>query len=340
MFFSFFPLLLLLLLQPDPGQPAIPAPLPANTSSDWYLLNPGVYNYSNYSTIVIAATALALPIHVRDGAVIYFNETVAPVSSTLTIIGDLNGLIGAFLTIETPQNPVFVLSGSGELAVRDLQISFNGTLFNTNQNSLLRLSGVNMWIGTIGVSVQNTPGPGVGLVANRLQCMNLATCLLYLTTGAALNCSECRFMNPRTSAVSVSSTTTSAISGLNIIDSVWVNSQFFITVQASPLAVPVQYILPSNWGYLYNNINTRTYAQNCIQPTQSPSPSPVFGGGGGSGGVVCPVCQEPTPIWWNIVFLIIIALTLIALAAISLNSATGNQTSVVRVVYDENNKDN
>lgn len=316
---------------------AVPPPLPANTSSNWYLLNPGVYNYSNYSTIVLAATALGLPIHARDGAVIYSNETVAPISTTLSIIGDLNGLIGAFLTIETSQNPVFVLVNSGELSVRDLQISFNGTLFNTNQNSLLRLSGVNMWIGTIGVSVQNTPGPGVGLIASRLQCMNLATCLLYLTTGAALNCSECRFMNPRNTAVSVSSSTSSAISGLNIIDSVWVNAQFFITVQASPLAVPVQYILPSNWGYLYNNINTRTYAQNCIQPTQSPSPSPVFGGGGGGGSTItCPVCPEPTSIWWNIAYLIIIGLSLVALAAVSMNSVMGNQTTVIRI----ENKDN
>lgn len=316
------------------GEAAIPPPLPANTSSSWYLLNPGIYNYSNYSTIAIAAGALGLPIHVRDGAVIYSNETVAPVTGTLSIIGDLDGLIAAFLTIETPQNPVFVLSGAAELLVRDLQISFNGTLFNTNQNSLLRLEGINMWIGTIGVSVQNTPGPGVGLVANRLQCMNLATCLLYLTTGASFNCSDCRFMNPRTSAVSVSSTTASAISGLNIIGSVWVNSQFFITVQSSPLAVPVQYILPSNWGYLYNNINTRTYAQDCVQPTQSPSPSPVFGGGG-SGGLTCPVCESPTPIWWNITFLVIIALCLIGISAIALNSVAGNQVTVVRI-----NKDN
>jgi len=107
----FFILLFALLLFAFKGEAAIPPPLPANTSSSWYLLNPGIYNYSNYSTIAIAAGALGLPIHVRDGAVIYFNETVAPVTSTLSIIGDLNGLIAAFLTIETPQNPVFVLSG-------------------------------------------------------------------------------------------------------------------------------------------------------------------------------------------------------------------------------------
>lgn len=303
--------------------------------SFWYILNPGVTNFTNYTTGAAAAVLANLPLRVRDGAVITQNETVMPISSTLQIYGDTVGTTAAFLTIETAQSPVFVVVGSGQLFVRDLQISFNGTLFNTQTTSLLRLSYVIMWIGTIGVSVQNAPGPGVGLVADHLQCVNLGTCLLYLTTGAALNCSDCRFMNARNTGVSVSSTTPSAISGLNIINSVWVNLQFFVTVQSSPSAVPVQYGLPSNWGFVNNNIIVRTYAQTCIQPTPSPTPSlpPALGGGGGT----CPSCPSCTdnsyggPKIWQYIMLILLALAAIALAAMSLGSVTESRASRIEI---------
>lgn len=308
-------------------------------SNSWYILNSGgPTNFTNYTTAAAAAIAQSLPLRARDGAVIFANETVAPISSSLTIIGDTDGLISAFITIETPQSPVFVVSGSGELFVRDLQISFNGTLFNTQGNSLLRLSNVNMWLGTIGVSVQNTPGPGVGMVADHVQCMNLATCFLYLTTNAALNCTDCRFMNARNTAVSVSSSTPSAIAGLNIINSLWINLQFFITIQASPLAVPVQYTLPSNWGYLNNNIIARTFSQTCIQPspTPVPTPPPVIGGGSGGGGT-CPTCEKCVddtfggPTIFQIVLLILVGICLIILASVKLSSQRDNRRVFVRI---------
>jgi len=302
----------------------------SSAQSYWYILNPSVVNYTNYTTASAAAISLGLPLRIRDGASIGLNETVAPITGTLTLIGDVSGLVSAYLVVETMQSPVFVVSGSGSLLVRDLQIGFNGTLFNTQTTALLRLFSVTMWIGTIGVSVQSSSGPGVGLVAERLQCMNLGTCLLYLTTGASLNCTDCRFIRPRNAAVSVSAPTPSSIIGVNVVNSVWIDAQFFITVQPSPLAVPIQYQLQSNWGYLTNNVNTRTYVENCISPTpsQTPSPAPEFGGGGGSGTCpACPKCENTFggPSIWNIVYLIIIGLILVVGALIMLKSVSENR---------------
>lgn len=313
-------LLLLLLYSPAKAQ-----------TSFWYILNPTVVNYTNYTTGSAAALSLGLPLRVRNNATIGLTEAVAPITGSLTLIGDVAGLVPAYLTIETMQSPVFVVSGSGSLVVRDLQIGFNGTLFNTQTTALLRLFSVTMWIGTIGVSVQSSPGPGVGLVAERLQCMNIGTCLLYLTTNAALNCTDCRFIRPRNAAVSVSAPTPSSLAGVNVINSVWIDAQFFITVQPSPLAVPIQYQLPSNWGYLTNNVNTRTYVENCISPTpsQTPSPQPELGGGGAGSGTcpACPDCEDTFggPSIWQIVLLILAGICVIIVALIMLKSVSENR---------------
>lgn len=310
-----------------------------SSNSYWYILTPAVTNFTNYTTGAAAAMMMSLPLRARTGAVIQANETVAAITTSLTIIGDLSGVNGAEITIETNQSPIFVVSASGELLVRDVQLYFNNTLFNTQQNGLLRLQNVIMWMGGIGVSVQNNPGPGVGLVATNFQCFNLGTCLLYLTTGASMNCTNCRFANARNTAVSVSSSTPSALIGLNILFSTWVNMQFFITVQSSPNAIPVQYILANNWGYINNNMILRSFTENCASPSPSPTPLPFGGGGGsGSGSGTCPVCEKCTnntygsPTIWNIFLLILVGLGAVGIAVISLNSATESDTTEVHLI--------
>lgn len=302
-----------------------------NVTTYWYMLNPGVYNFSNYTIAYQTTQLLGLPLHARDGAIITANDTIPAITGTFTLIGDTSGNINAFVTIESAQTPVFTLNAGADVYMRNLQFAFNGTLFNPRQNSFLRLSFVNMWIGTIGVMIQTNSGPGVGMVADHLQCMNLAVCILYLS-GSTANCSDCRFMNPRVSPVSVSSTAQSSLLGLSIINSVWINTQFFIYAQASPQAVPVQYPLASNWGYLNNNIIARTYAQDCIPPSQSQTPSFKAGGGIPNGG--CPVCESNAnqfggPTIWQIIFLVLIGITFIALVTISLNSYFGSGVHVV-----------
>jgi len=305
-----------------------------NMTTYWYMLNPGVYNFSNFTMgYQIAVIGLGLPLRVRDGAIINANETVPTVVSGFTMIGDTNGNINAFLTIEVAQSPIFLLNSGADVYMRNLQIAFNGTLFNTRQNSLLRISFMNLWIGSTGLMIQNNAGPGIGVVADHLQCMNLAICILYLS-GNTANCSDCRFMNPRVSTVSVGSTAPSAISGLSIINSVWINTQFFIYAQASPQAVPVQYPLASNWGYLNNNIIARTYAQDCVPPSQSQSPTIKFGGGIPNGG--CPVCdctqnEFGGPTIFQIILLVLVGLIFIAVVVINLNSQFVSGTHVVTV---------
>jgi len=306
-----------------------------NVTTYWYMLNPGVYNFSNFTMgYQMAVIGLGLPLRVRDGAIINANETVPTITGGFTMIGDTNGNINAFLTIEVAQSPVFLLNGGADVYMRNLQIAFNGTLFNIRQNSLLKVSFMNLWIGTTGVMVQNNAGPGTGLVADHLQCMNLAICILYLS-GNTANCSDCRFMNPRVSGVSVGSTAQASLVGLSIVNSVWINTQFFIYAQSSPQAVPVQYPLPANWGYLNNNIIARTYAQDCVPPSQSQSPSLKFGGGIPNGG--CPVCDDCSanqfggPTIFQIILLVLVGLIFIAVVVINLNSQFVSGTHVVNV---------
>ena len=305
-----------------------------NVTTYWYMLNPGVYNFSNFTTgYQVAVLGLGLPLRVRDGAIINANETIPPITGGFTMIGDTSGNINAFLTIEVAQTPVFLLQGSADVYVRTLQIAFNGTLFNTQQNSLLKLSFVNLWIGSTGLLIQNNAGPGIGVVADHLQCMNLAICILYLS-GSTANCSDCRFMNQRGSGISVGSTAPSSISGLGVINSVWINIQFFIYAQSSPQAVAVQYPLPSNWGYLNNNIIAPTYAQDCVPPSQSQSPTINFGGGVPNGG--CPTCdctqnQFGGPTVFQIILLVLVGLIFVAVVIINLNSQFVSGTHIVSI---------
>jgi len=309
-----------------------------NATTYWYMLNPGVFNFSNYTIAYKTTQALSLPLHARDGAVIYANDTVPSITTTFTLIGDINNGIGAFVTIEILQTPVFFISGSADVYMRNLQFSFNGTLFNTQQNSLLTLSDVNIWMGGIGIIIQTNLGPGIGFVADHFQCMNVQVCILYLGHSTA-TCTNCRFMNARqfsnaiTSAVSVSSTATSAITGLTITNSLWINTQFFLYAQASPQAVPVPYPLASNWGYLNNNIIARTYEQDCVPPSQSQTPSFKFGG---SVPTNCPTCScgddSRAPSNWQIFLLVLLGAAFIASVVINLNSQFSGNAMVYTAV--------
>jgi hypothetical protein len=300
----------------------------------WYIDDGGsVTNYTNYTAGATAATLSGLPLRVRTGATIFQNETVASITGALVVIGDTAGMVQATLLVETAQSPVFVVGAGGRLTFRDTQIWSNGTVFNTQLDGQLVLSRVFLWMGGVGVSVQNTPGSGTGLVADHLQCANMGSCLLYLTTNAVMWCSDCRFVNARTAGVSVTSTTPSAISGLAVVDSVWVNIQFFVSVQPTPLAIPVQYPLPSNWAHINNNFILNSYDQDCVQPTQSQSPSPIpLGGGGGGTCPACPKCFNNTygpPTIWIYVIGIILLIAAIALAAMSMESASSRTIRII-----------
>jgi hypothetical protein len=312
-----------------------------NATTFWYMLNPGVYNFSNYTIAYKTTQALSLPLHARDGATIYANDTVPAITTTFTLIGDVNNGIGAFVTIEILQSPIFFISGAADVYMRNLQFTFNNTLFNTRDNSLLTLSSVNIWLGAIGIVVQNNAGPGIGLLADHFQCMNTRICLLYLG-GSTATCTDCRFMNARpytgtvTSAVAVSSTAQSAINGLTIKNSLWINTQFFLYAQSSPQAVPVSYPLPTNWGFINNNVIARTYEQDCVPPSQSQTPSFKFGG---SVPENCPTCtcgdDSRAPSNWQIFLLVLLGAAFIAAVVINLNSQFAGNSMVYTAVRQE-----
>lgn len=304
----------------------------------FYILNPNAVNFTNFTMGLQAALSTGLPLRVRNNAIIFENETIPTITTPLTIIGDTVGLISAYLFIQPNQSPLFQITNSGDLFVRNLQIIFNNTLFNTQLNGLLRLSHVNLWQGTIGISIQNVAGPSNGLVADMYQCMNLRICILYLTTGSSVNCTNCRFMNELYTGVSVTSTTSSALTGINIFNSNWINLQWYITVQPQPNAVPIQYPLPSNWGFINNNVITLTFKQNCAEPTPSPSPLPFGGGGGSSGGSgTCPQCEKcvddtyGSPSIWTIILLVIGFLILVFMVLRTVESVAEPQSLNIRV---------
>jgi hypothetical protein len=85
---------------------------------------------------------------------------------------------------------------------------------------------------------------------------------------------------------------------------------------------------------LNNNIIARTYAQDCIPPSQSQTPSFKAGGGIPNGG--CPTCdcsanQFGGPTIWNIITLVLVGLLFVAGVTINLNTQFSTGTHVVNL---------
>jgi hypothetical protein len=253
-------------------------------SCDYYTLTTTRTNYSTWTEVQAATNGHNTPIHVCDGAVIYYNESVMPIANDTTIIGDITPSgIYAVWTILTPQSPVFVTAGLITMSVQTINIFFTETLFYIDIHSTLILENTLTWDGNISVLVSGSQGYGMGLTATNSYFAYVAVGIRYVQ--GSVSCTNCIFVTNRLAGILSPDNT---LDGFALTQPVFVNTIYPMAVLVGPDLTYkyLQLILPTNEFLLSNRmIVCRDYPTYQAPIVYNCSSIPV-----GASGAGCPEC--------------------------------------------------
>jgi hypothetical protein len=136
---------------------------PARPAAGWYTNLMGRTNYTNATAAFEAAIALDTPLWVSDDDVIRDNDTIPTITTRLTLVGESAAVR---VSVETPQTPAFLVTGTGELEVSGIDFVFNYTLFEVQDDGVLTVAEVGAWFGDKAVVLRGTGAPGTGFVGS------------------------------------------------------------------------------------------------------------------------------------------------------------------------------
>ncbi len=264
---------------------------PARVASQcqYYTLGTTRTNYSTFTEAYSATNGLNTPIHVCNGAVIYYNETVMPIANDTTIIGDIapSGIYAVW-TILTPQSPVFVAAGLITMSVQNINIFFTETLFYIDIHATLLLENTLTWDGNITVLVSGSQGYGMGLTATNAYFAYVAVGIRYVQ--GSVSCTNCIFVANRLAGILSPDNT---LSGFALTQPVFVNTIYPMAVLVGPdlTYTYLQLISPSNTFLLTNRmVVCRDYPAYQAPIIYNCSTVPV----GGSGNTNCDCSYSET----------------------------------------------
>lgn len=252
----------------------------------YYTLNPLRTNYSTFTQVYSAVNGKNIPIHVCNGAILYYNETVPPITNDTTIIGDVDASgMYAVWTIMAPQSTVFWIQSPNAnaaqytlVSVNTINIFFQQTLFYVDVSSTLTFDNVKTWNGNISVLVSGSFGYQFGFFASNSYFAYVAVGVRYVQGSVTMD--NCMFVATRLAGIV---TPSNNLDGITLTQPVFVNTLFpFATLVGPDLTYTyLQLITPSNQYVVMTGMTTcRDYPSYQAPVIYNCSQSPVVGGGG------------------------------------------------------------
>ena len=232
--------------------------VPTNTTS--------TTNYTSLSTAMIAAMENNFCIVVCNNAVVFANETLPNITSSLCVTGDTpTGSVFPYLTVENNiTSPTFFInaSNSARIVFENLNIVNAGTLFSIVGESQLTLANMRCWFGNICVEVNSSITRALlppGLYADTASFMSNAIAVVNIN--GWVYCMHCTFYDSLVASLLTRNPSSNPWAFFVMYDQHFINSLFPQALQYSPgdtIAPPAG--ISSTYTDSTNYFNCQTYA--------------------------------------------------------------------------------